>query len=44
MTYTREDFIKDVEKLSDLMDKVQQLEEQKQTNYCYKPYRTLNNY
>ena len=34
----------DVKKLRDLISKCEELEEKKQTEYCYKPYRNLTNY
>ncbi len=44
MSYTTEQFNKDVKKLRDLISKCEELEEKKQTKYCYKPYRTIHNY
>ena len=44
MSYTTEQFNKDVKKLKDLIAKCEELEEKKQTKYCYKPYRTIHNY
>ena len=43
-TYSTEDFKQDVNKLRELIDKCEQLERQITQTYCYKPYRTLQNY
>ncbi len=44
MTYSTQDFNKDVNKLRELIRKCEELEEKKETKYLYKPFRNSTNY
>ena len=44
MSYTREQFNSDVNKLRELIRKCEELEEKKEVKYLYKPFRNSTNY